>query len=471
MKGFEIQPEGYDFCVFNMNGQNFLYSAHTLTYFPLTECAKDIVLCDPYLSLGTIPASVENKYQKEELDATVKKLEEFKDNDIFAKISGHDIGDMHFWTFYLKLICSKRCNLNCSYCFSSKDKESDMTFAVAKRAIDFFVNEFVKERKAKYVIDLTGAGEPLLHLDFIKKVSDYVLEIKKQKHINIFCQLASNGMLLTPKVADFLRKQMILFGVSLDGTKKKSEETRRGLDYNKVVSNLKSIKNHSYLGLAATYSGNNFDFIQIFKSLQSLEPEVIGMKPVRLFDSSTSAITMDNIEAIENSYCKFAKWIYNKVVSGRNKEFDILMGGEDYFARFLRIVISPIRLFYRCSAGLSSISVNNKGEILICPAFADIEGFSLGNIYSGLDKNMIKELEQSYADEIPECKDCWARYICGGECFAVSYIQNKSLNKPVSVMCRLKKHLAKLSIYFWLCMKYEYPDVYVKMQKKYGGLK
>ena len=89
----------------------------------------------------------------------------------------------------------------------------------------------------------------------------------------------------------------------------------------------------------------------------------------------------------------------------------------------------------------------------------------------GLSCKGFSSPDKSKIVKIPECKDCWARYICGGECFAVSYIQNKSLNKPVSVMCRLKKHLAKLSIYFWLCMKYEYPDVYVKMQKKYGGVK
>lgn len=39
---------GLDCAVFTLFGQSFLYSANTLTYFPITNCARDLLLCKSY---------------------------------------------------------------------------------------------------------------------------------------------------------------------------------------------------------------------------------------------------------------------------------------------------------------------------------------------------------------------------------------------------------------------------------------
>lgn len=44
MKRFSKQLENTDAVVFTVLGQTFLFSANTLTYFPITECAKDLLL-------------------------------------------------------------------------------------------------------------------------------------------------------------------------------------------------------------------------------------------------------------------------------------------------------------------------------------------------------------------------------------------------------------------------------------------
>lgn len=459
MKRFCKQLNNLDAVIFTVMGQSFLFSANTLTYFPITECAKDILLTSNFENTE-IETVIYKKYSQKEIDLTCKKLKEFKKSNVLSEINIHEKGDLYYSDYYLKLVQSTRCNLNCSYCFAKKDKKFDMSVETAKKAILFFLDNFVPDNKRRYIIDLTGSGEPLLRLDFILKVNDFVQKLKKERNINIFCQLATNGMLLTKEISSLLKKKCILFGVSLDGEKKISEKNRTGLKYDVVAKNINDMENKDFFGIAATYSGNNHDFIQIFKSLFAFTPEVVGMKPVRLPESDSNSINITNIESIKDSYDKFEKWIYKQLVTGRVIVFDTLMKSEDYFARFLKSTIRPFRLFYRCSAGINSFAVDAQENILICPAFIGKKQGIIGNIDNGFDLEKKKYLENLYADKITFCKNCWARYTCAGECFSVGFSDSGIFEKPTKAMCELKRYLIQLSIYFWTCLRYEHEEIY-----------
>lgn len=459
MKRFSKQLENTDAVVFTVLGQTFLFSANTLTYFPITECAKDLLLTSDWEN-NFFNKSLLTKYSQKEIEKTIFKLKEFKKNKVISPIEKHQKGDIFYNDYYLKLVQSTRCNLNCSYCFAKKDKSYDMSVKTAKKAIQFFLDNFVPDDNRRFIIDLTGSGEPLLRLDFILEINDFVLKLKSERNINIFCQLATNGMLLTKEIGALLREKQILFGVSLDGEKEISEKNRTGLNYDLVAKNIEQLENKDFFGLAATYTGNNYGFIRIFKSLCLFKPEVAGMKPVRLPETNSSSINMNNIEKIKDSYDKFAKWLYKQVISGTNNYFQIFIKSEDYFARFLRITLRPIRLFYRCSAAINSFAVDSNENIIICPAFIGKEEGLLGNLSAGIDLKSKRKFENYYADKIIYCKNCWARYTCGGECFSVGFMSTGKLQKPAEAMCELKKYLIQLSIYFWTCLRYEHEEIY-----------
>lgn len=452
---------GLDCAVFTLFGQSFLYSANTLTYFPITNCAKDLLLCKSYFENESADNVILRKYSYREIELTISKLKEFKQNQVLALPSFRTPENLLFGDYYLKLVPTRRCNLHCNYCFADKTgKDTDMSLDVAKKAINYFVFSFVPKNAKRYIIDLTGAGEPLLRLDFILEVNRYVQEIKRQQKINIFCQLATNGMLLTPDVSRELKDNMILFGVSLDGDKKSSISARRGLDYDVVKRNVQLVDDKQFFGLAATYSNSNHNFIHIFKTLNAFCPGAIGMKPVRLPESCKESINSDNIESIKHSYNKFMFWMYKQLSIGNAALFHTFMSGEDYFAKFLKTVIRPFRLFYRCSAGLNSFAVDMTGNILICPAFIMNPDGVIGSIDSGIDSVKLNFLRECYADKISYCKRCWARYVCAGECFSVGYMNHREFVKPATSMCHLKKHLIQLSVYFWTILRYEHPDIY-----------
>lgn len=466
MKNFCKQIDNFDAAVFSVFNQDFLFSASTVTYFPITECAKDILLSDYFIS-NKISDFIAEKYSSDEISVTCKKLDEFKSNKVLSKRRKYDKSSILYTDFFLKLVGSTKCNLRCNYCFANKSAEYDMSFDTAKKAILFFLDKFVPDEKRRVVIDLTGAGEPLVRLDFILKVNNFVQELKRQRNINIFCQFATNGMLLTKEVSKLLKENNILYGVSLDGNKIVSEQNRLGLDYDLVSKNIVDIENKQFFGLASTYSANNHNFVEIFKTLYSFNPEVVGMKPVRLLESNPNSINKNNINEIKKSYNDFIKWLYKQLVSGDKKIFDTFMHSEDFLSRYMKTVIRPFRVFYRCSSGINSFAVDGKENIIICPAFVGEKDGIIGNLDSGIFEEKKKHLESLYADNISFCKNCWARYTCAGECFSVGYMNHGIFEKPSSTMCELKKYLIQLSIYFWTCLKYEHQDLYNECLEKY----
>ena len=456
-----------DAIVFDILGQSYLYSASSVSYYPITNCAKDLFLDSNFIKNNVIDNLMFQKYSKKEISITKKKVREFYKFNIIDVIKQRKEENFLFSDYTLKLIPTLRCNLNCKYCFSQKNVNFDMSLETAKKAINFFITNFVKSDVKRYIIDLTGTGESLLRLEFILKVNEYILKLRRDKKINIFCQFATNGMLLDEETSSLLKRNQILFGVSLDGEKEKSENIRNGLNYDSVAKNISKIENKDFFGLAATFSGINYDFISIFKSLYNFNPEVIGIKPVRLFLENEESINKKNVSKILNSYTEFSQWIYNSLVNGDKEIFNKFIKSEDYFARFLKIMLHPTRVYYRCSSVLSSVAVDSNENILICPAFVNIKDGIIGSLDDGIDKSIYNQFKNYYADKIKYCKSCWARYACAGECFNVSYQNYKEFTKPVAVMCKIKKHLIQLSIHFWSNLKYDYPIIYEDCLKKY----
>ena len=66
MKNFCKQIDNFDAAVFSVFNQDFLFSASTVTYFPITKCAKDILLSD-YFDSNRVSDSIISKYSSDEI--------------------------------------------------------------------------------------------------------------------------------------------------------------------------------------------------------------------------------------------------------------------------------------------------------------------------------------------------------------------------------------------------------------------
>ncbi|MCL4498668.1 MAG: SPASM domain-containing protein, partial [Chloroflexi bacterium] len=124
------------------------------------------------------------------------------------------------------------------------------------------------------------------------------------------------------------------------------------------------------------------------------------------------------------------------------------MNEHDFFARFLIRVIRRTKNAYRCEAGRNNFGVGVDGGLYPCDSFIGMEEFRLGDVFSGVDSEMQAEfLRDTMVDEKPVCKDCWARYLCGGGCYYAAALANRDHLIPHSAKCDLTRRLIELSIW------------------------
>lgn len=301
----------------------------------------------------------------------------------------------------LTLNITRKCNLKCSYCFEDMDyrKKGNMTFEVAKRAIDlFFIQDAVNVEKK---IIFSG-GEPLINYKLIKEVVAYI----KQIGIQVKYLIKTNGVLLNEEIMDFLIQNNFRFSISLDGSEK-SHDTHRVFPSGKgsfkkvdqVIHRLIEKKYAHNVSISGTVTPDTIDYIEeSYRHINSYtEIETYALKPVMTSSDKTN-FTEANLT---NLYIAGLK--NNKVLVEKNTEK--IKEGE-----FINI----------CGIGIWNIAIDVDGIIYPCYRMCGLKKFIIGNIFSlQLPFILPKELVDIYKiEEDDECSKCYLIAICKSGCYA-----------------------------------------------------
>jgi len=121
------------------------------------------------------------------------------------------------------------CNLKCKYCaygefYDDKDERHDSKLPIesAKRIIDYLVPLWNSDRntssKVPLFISFYG-GEPLLNMDFVMSIVEYIKNEKVIYHRDIRFSMTTNAVLLH-KYMDYLADNNFNLLISLDGNEK-----------------------------------------------------------------------------------------------------------------------------------------------------------------------------------------------------------------------------------------------------------
>ncbi len=125
------------------------------------------------------------------------------------------------------------CNLECVHCYASATKrpgKGELTFEEGKELIDDLA-------EMKVPVLLFSGGEPLIRhdiFDLIRYASDS----------GIRCSISTNGTLITPEVAEKLKKSGAVYvGVSIDGLPDTNDKFRGGKNaFNRAIEGLENAK-------------------------------------------------------------------------------------------------------------------------------------------------------------------------------------------------------------------------------------
>lgn len=162
-----------------------------------------------------------------------------------AGIKDWNAGKAYSVTF----IVTEDCNLRCKYCYQvHKNNKKQMSFEVAKKAVDHLLNNPDIFDAESVIWEFIG-GEPLLELDLIDKICDYIkiqTYIRKHKWDSKYrFSIGTNGTLYgSNEMRKYIRKnkEKCSVGITIDGTEIKHDLQRVYVDgsgsYGDVVKNI-----------------------------------------------------------------------------------------------------------------------------------------------------------------------------------------------------------------------------------------
>lgn len=361
-------------------------------------------------------------------------------------------------TKVITFIVTKDCQLACKYCYLiGKNAKEAMTYEVAKCAVDYILSNERKTPEESVIWDFIG-GEPLLEIDLIDQICDYIKQETFRLNHHWFnsyrFSISTNGIIYhTEKVQHYIQKNKnhLSVGLTIDGTKKKHDLNRVYKNtnigsYGDVVRNIPLwISQFPDNGTKVTISSEDIPYIcESVLHLYELGIRVVHINCV--FEKVWKK--NDDILFECQLMCLADKIIDNGYYS-------------DFFCSFFSEDIGkPLDCKYEnqnwCGAG-KMLAVDAAGNFYPCTRFAqyslrDKEAWIIGNVRDGIDENKLRPFLtlDRCTQSTPECIDCevaggcaW----CQGENYDAA--NTHTVFQRATAICLMHKARVRANNYYW----------------------
>ncbi|MBQ1264992.1 MAG: thioether cross-link-forming SCIFF peptide maturase [Oscillospiraceae bacterium] len=436
---------------YQLGGYNIVLDICSGSVHVVDEVAYDIIAMFETNSKEDILSAMAEKYASRE-DITAADIEECYEQVVELRDAGKLFvpdtfepvaGELKEKTAgVVKALClhiAHTCNLNCSYYFAAQGKyhgdRAVMSFEVGKRALDFLVENSGTRRNLE--VDFFG-GEPLMNFDVVKQLVAYARSIEKEHNKNFRFTLTTNGVLIDDDVIDFANREMSNVVLSLDGRKQIHDRLRVDYagngSYEKIVPKFQKLvearggKNYYMRG---TFTHANPDFTNDVFHMADLGFTELSMEPVVCAPDDPAALTDEDLEIVKKQYELLAEDMLRREREGKPITF---------YHYMLDLTSGPCiyKRISGCGSGTEYMAVTPWGDLYPCHQFVGEETYKLGNIWSGVTNDALREqFRACNAYSRPDCKDCWAKLYCSGGCAANAYHATGSIGGVYKPGCEL----------------------------------
>ncbi|MBR1746606.1 MAG: thioether cross-link-forming SCIFF peptide maturase [Clostridia bacterium] len=340
------------------------------------------------------------------------------------------------------------CNLACEYCFAGggtyHTARDYMSAEVGKKAIDFLIEHSGKRKNLE--VDFFG-GEPLMNMGPVKEIVGYAREQGEKFGKRFAFTMTTNCLLLDDKTVEYLNEEMENVVLSIDGRKtvhNAVRHTRNGKDaYDVILQNalkMRKARGDKKYYVRGTFTAKNLDFSEDILALNDAGFDQISVEPVVLPEEHPLALKKEHLDKILAEYDRFTEEYITRRKDGRWFNFF-------HFMLDLEHGPCPNKRLTGCGAGTEYLAVTPTGDIYPCHQFAGLPDFLIGNVFSGIQKQSIRDTFAKNCVLAKEhCKKCFAKYYCGGGCAANAYNFTGSIDGQYEMGCELTKKRLELSL-------------------------
>lgn len=408
------------------------------------ECPEEII------------KKLNGRYNNEDIkEAYNEILSLYNDNLLFSKDIYENYADTAVES-PVKALClhiAHDCNLRCKYCFASTGDFGTgrklMPFETGKAAIDFLLAKSAGRKNLE--VDFFG-GEPLMNFEVVKEIVNYARSKEDEYGKKFRFTITTNGILLTDDKIDFINKEMSNVVLSIDGRPEVNDRMRVRADgsgsYSKIIEGYKRLvekRGDKEYYVRGTYTKYNLDFSEDVIHLYNTGFNQISVEPVMEDESTSYAITENDLEQIYNEYDKLV---------GRIAEIKKNNGKINFFHFMIDLDQGPcvIKRLRGCGSGNEYVAVTPDGDIYPCHQFVGHEEYKMGNLYDNtFNEDIKKEFAGCHVYSKTSCSNCWAKFYCSGGCNANNYIYNGDIHKPYELSCKIMKKRLECAILSKVC--------------------
>lgn len=308
----------------------------------------------------------------------------------------------------LSILSNYKCNLACSYCYSAKGRSNKEISPVHLRAaINFFLGNASSGDKRS--LFFSGGGEPLLSWNLLHPVLEEAIDKAHRNHIDLHIHFMTNGTIFSEEIASFFKTH----GISLCFSYEILESIQNLLrGKSKLVSE----------NLSRYLNNGNIIYISSTITPQSVSYMKEMIEAVAQFFPGVNTVTMEPVTGVE---------LYGtpEKLSQFYDEFDLNFKEAYTIAKShgiqLNTSIQNITEHFvnRYCPGKFCLTPNGTFTICHCASSPQEERYEKctygyinndGNI--NFDIKKLNFLLSVNSDSYPECRDCFAKVHCGGEC-------------------------------------------------------
>ena len=440
---------------FSMNGVNVVMDIFSGAVHVVDDVVYQIVEAYEEGDRAKVLAQFGGTYRPEMLQEGMDELDGLKEAEMmYTKDEYAPVLDqINARNPVVKALClhiAHDCNLKCVYCFAEEGEyhghRSLMSSEVGKAAIDFLIANSGSRKNLE--VDFFG-GEPLMNFEVVKEIVAYARAIEQEKGKNFRFTITTNGILLNDEIQAYINQNMHNVVISLDGRKEVNDKMRPRAggqgSYDVIVPKFQKLaesRNQTNYYIRGTFTRNNLDFMQDVLHMADLGFKQISVEPVVGPETDSYAIREEDLPRIFKEYEDLAEELYERHKEGGARDFNFfhfnidLTGGPCVAKRLVG-----------CGSGTEYLAVTPEGDLYPCHQFVGLEGFRMGDVFTGIENWQLREKFSAcnvYAKE--SCRNCWARFYCSGGCAANAYQLEGDILKPYEVGCEMQRKRIECAI-------------------------
>ncbi len=373
------------------------------------------------------------------------------------------------------------CNLRCRYCWNaqgtygrSKMRMSHATALQTGQWIAGMINASKTSEESVDLIDFFG-GEPLLAMDAFKTIVELTRAAARRARHPLKILLETNGLFLDRGFIGFCKANDVTLNISLDGPaanhdsmridagqagthRRVAEAVRRVLKYHPNGLQIRATLMPPYDVFKAYAYFHRLGIPEKIISIARVTPGIFNARGVMRYNSALAW------SANRGAWHRFLMTYLDCLKTGRHKLYV-----KSVFEA-LQMAISPelhpnIR---PCGLGQSGPVVLPDGSIVPCYYCACDPEMTVGNTSAGVIPSkaqaVINKVWPLTVWSFARCRRCFARYLCGGPCYACNKAEQGAINRISQSACDINRETAISNLFLAALWQREDPQFVAKLK-------